>query len=400
MGRFRSSPYNFDPRVTASERIRPTITIADVTLREGQQAADVALGPDDEVEIARALEAIGVPVVQVGYAGADDASVRRIRRACPKLVLAVLLVGWKDDALDAMRSAQEAGADLCSVLFRSADAHLADLGFTRERALERVRELVRAARDSGWRHVAFGPSFSMLADLDHLMAMYRAALEAGATVIAVNDSMGTAKPSAVRFIVERMRALSETAGVRVHTHDDYGLALANALAGLEGGADWFEVSVNGLGERSGNVPLEEFAAAAEGLYGVGTGLRTEGLVELCRLVERVTGVVIPPMKPVAGEHCFANKLEIHVQAAATDRALMEPYDPALVGNRRTLRLGRGTGPTGVRLKAAELGLALGDEDIPVLVDLVNRRAVERKRSVSDEEFAELARRARPEVTAR
>jgi isopropylmalate/homocitrate/citramalate synthase len=231
----------------------------------------------------------------------------------------------------------------------------------------------------------------LLADPDYLMLMYRTALCAGASVLSLSDSMGTAKPAAVRLIVERMRALSDTAGIRLHMHDDYGLALANTLAGIEAGADWVEASVNGLGERAGNAALEEVVVALEGLYGIDTGIRTEGLFDLCALVERISGVPIPPMKPVTGANTFTNKLEIHVKAAAADRSLMEPYDPALVGNRRMLKLGRGTGPTGVRLKAAELGIALRDEDVDRLVDLVNRRAVETKRSVTDDEFAELAR---------
>jgi isopropylmalate/homocitrate/citramalate synthase len=172
-------------------------------------------------------------------------------------------------------------------------------------------------------------------------------------------------------------------------HNDYGLALANTLAGIEAGADWVEATVSGLGERAGNCALEEVVIALEALYDIRLGIRTEGLFELGKLVEKMTGSPIHPMKPVTGENTFANKLEIHVRAAASDRSLMEPYDPGLVGNRRTIKLGRGTGPTGVRLKAAELGLPLEDARVDELVDLVNRRALEAKRAVSDLEFAEM-----------
>lgn len=390
MNRFNSSPYNFDPRARVLEAIRTPITITDVTLREGQQAAEVAFSPEEEVELAAALEAIGVPAVQAGYAGADDATIHRIRAACPKLRIAALLVGWQVDAPDAMRSARYAGADICSVLFRAADSHLANLGVSRDQSIARTQELVSLAVELGFPTVIFGPSFSTLADFDHLICLYQAALEAGAGVIALADSMGTAKPGAVRFLVESMRALAGDRGVRVHMHNDYGLAVANTLAGVEAGADWIEATVNGLGERAGNCPLEEIVVALEALYGIEVGVRTDGLFELCKLVERLTGAPIPAMKPVAGENTFANKLEIHVRAAASDRSLMEPYDPVLVGNRRTIKLGRGTGPTGIRLKAAELGLELEDSQIEVLVEKVNRWAIETKRAVSDHEFAEMA----------
>jgi isopropylmalate/homocitrate/citramalate synthase len=382
-----TSPLNFIPEVTAGEHVRPTITLTDCTLREGQQAAEVAFSPEDEVVFAKALAEIGVPVVQVGYAGADDASVRRIRAACPSLRLASLLVGWKPEATEALHSAREAGADICSVLFRSTDAHLEKLGHTRSTAIDRVQELVAQARRAGFGDVAFGPSFSTLADQEFLFQLYRAALEAGATVISLADSTGTAKPSLVRHIVTRMRALSDTAGVRVHMHNDLGLAMANTLAGIEAGADWVEVTVNGLGERAGNCPLEEIVVALEALYGIRLPIRSEGLYGVSTLVAQLTHVPIPPMKPVVGADVFANKLEIHVVAAAADPTLMEPFDPVLAGNRRTIRLGRGTGPTGVRMKLAELGLTLADEAVPRAVAMVNEFAVTHKRGVGDDEFA-------------
>jgi isopropylmalate/homocitrate/citramalate synthase len=375
-----TSPLNFAPEVTAQERIRPRLTITDCTLREGQQAAEVSFSADDEVVFVQALCALGVPVVQVGYAGDDDASVRRIRAACPAQSLASLLVGWKPDATDALHSTREAGADVCSVLFRSTDAHLDKLGYTRAAAIDRVQELVALGRSAGFREVAFGPSFSTLADQAFLFQLYAAALA---------DSTGTAKPSVVRHLVERMRGLSDTAGVRVHMHNDLGLAMANTLAGVEAGADWIEVTVNGLGERAGNCALEELVVALEALYGIRLPIRSEGLYGLSSLVARLTNVDIPPMKPVVGADVFANKLEIHIVAAEQDPTLMEPFDPILAGNRRTIRLGRGTGPTGVRMKAAELGLDLADDAVPAIVRAVNDWAVAHKRGVPDEAFAEL-----------
>jgi isopropylmalate/homocitrate/citramalate synthase len=385
-------PANRDPEVTAREQLRLPITITDVTLREGQQAAEVAFSPDEEVELAAALADAGVPAVQVGYAGADDASVRRVRASCPDLRLAVLVVGWKDDAAGAIRSAREAGADICSILFRAADAHLADLGVTPDQARRRVAELVAQARACGYPCVMFGPSFATLAPPDQLLAFYRAAIEAGAHVISVADSLGMAKPATIRRLVESMRALDEHVGIRVHTHNDCGLALASALAGVEAGADWVDATVNGLGERAGNCALEEVVLALDALYGVDLGIDAGKLAGLSALVERLTGVAVPPMKPVVGGNCFANKLEIHVKAAASDPRLMEPYDPRAVGSRRRIVLGRGTGPTGVRVKLAELGLELPDARLDEAVRLVNEQAVATKRTLADGEFAELVGR--------
>jgi isopropylmalate/homocitrate/citramalate synthase len=387
------NPYNRLEQLRAAERFHLPITVVDVTLREGQQAAEVAFGPRDEVEFAQALQRLGVPVVQAGYAGADDASVRRLRDACPDLRLAVLAVGWDAAVGESIASARDAGANICSILFRSADRHLANLGYTRQDALARVAELVRIAAQAGYEEVAFGPSFATLADESFLMGMYASALESGATIVSLADSSGTATPATVVYLVERMRMLAGSAGVRIHMHNDFGLALANTLAGLAAGADWVEVTVNGLGERAGNCCLEEVVVALEVLYGVNCGIDTTGLFELSRLVERLTGVAVPPMKPIVGGDVFSNKLEIHVKAAMKDPSLMEPFDPALVGNARTIRLGRGTGPTGVRMRLAQLGVELDDTLTAVLVERINELAVTTKRSVDDEQlrllFAEL-----------
>jgi isopropylmalate/homocitrate/citramalate synthase len=375
--------------VTSAANIQQPVTLVDVTLREGQQAAEVAFDASQEVEYALALQRAGITTVQVGYAGGDDPSISRIREACPELKVMALLVGWKDDASAALKSARSAGADICSILFRSADAHLEAIGYTREAARQRVVELVHLARAEGYTKVVYGPSFSSQADLDYLLSMYRAASAAGADVVSFSDSLGVMMPASTAWIVKRIKAVIGDADVRLHMHNDYGLALANTLAGLEAGAGWAEVSCLGLGERAGNCALEELVLALEGLYGIDTGVETTQLVGLCSLVAHATGVAIPPMKPVAGQDTFANKLEIHLQAVAQNATLMEPYDPALIGNERTIKLGKGTGPTGVRIKAAELGLRVDDDRLDHIVAAVNESALARRRALSDEEFREL-----------
>lgn len=384
---FGSSWANRDARAREGLHLRAPLTLCDVTLREGEQAAEVAFTRDDKRAIASALLDVGVPVVQVGYPDPDTVDVvASLRRDAPDARLATLVVGWSDTAPDGMRQVRDAGADVCSVLLRAADGHIANLGWDRSRVLDRAAELVAFGRDLGFADVMIAPSFATAADLDFLLAIYRAALDAGATVISLADSMGIASPAGIRLLIRELVAVAGDAGVRVHTHDDYGLALANALAAVECGANWVDVSVLGLGERAGNCALEEIAVAAEGLYGIETGVRLSGLSDLCALVATRTGVDIPPMKAIVGENGFTNKLEIHVKAAAADPSLMEPYDPVLVGNRRRIRIGRGSGPTGVRIKAAELGVTVDDDRIDEVVAAVNEWAARTKRSLTDDEL--------------
>jgi isopropylmalate/homocitrate/citramalate synthase len=385
---FGTSPFNHNARERPPSLAGRVIRITDVTLREGEQAAEVAFSDEDKTEIAAALADAGVPVVQVGYAGQDEAATRLIRAARPDLDLAALVVGWKPDAEDTISAAHDAGTTVCSLLFRSTAAHLSDLGFTVAQAQGRIQALATHARGLGFRHVVFGPSFATLADWDTLALLYSAAIDGGASVISVADSTGIAAPWAMREMVTRMRELAPGLAVRVHTHNDYGLALQNALASIEAGADWIEASVNGLGERAGNCALDELVVALAALYDYDAGVDTTRLTALSRLVADRAAVAVPPMKPVVGEDCFANKLEIHVKTAAQHPELMEPYNPALVGGQRIIRLGRGTGPTGIQVRAAALGFKLSETEIERLVRWVNDRAVATKRPIDDDAFRE------------
>jgi isopropylmalate/homocitrate/citramalate synthase len=364
------------------------LRLVDVTLREGQQTSQVAFDADDERAIAVELAKAGVSVIQTGYAGDDDASLRRIREALPETNLSVLLVGWQPEALDRLASAADNGADVLVILFRSTDQHIANLGFSRQEALARIAEIAGAAAANGsYKHILFAPSYATRADQTFLFDMYKAVLDAGATVLGFSDSLGDATPEIVSDVVGRMRETG--GGVRVHMHNDYGLALANTIAGIRAGANWADVSVNGLGERAGNCSLDEAALALERLYGAPTGIDLSALYSLSRFVADRSGVPVSPLKPVVGDNCFTNKLDIHVKAAISDPSLMEPFAPELVGNRRRIDLGRRSGPVATQHKARELGIELTDSEASAVADLVNRRATELKRSIHDDELVAL-----------
>ncbi|MBI3969522.1 MAG: hypothetical protein HY329_28090 [Chloroflexi bacterium] len=388
--RFYVSPLNFAPEVTAHERFAPRVQIHDVTIREGEQAADLAFTVDERVELAQAIAASGISQLQVGYAGDDDETVRALKRAGVPARVAVLGVAWKPNWQRAQATARDAGVDVLQVLVRSADRQLANLGLSRDGALRLLDDAVSHAVRLGFPVVMFDPSFSTTADWDHLLRMYAVAADAGAQRLAVVDSMGVAKPSVIAYMTREVRRRFGLP-VTVHCHDDFGLVVANTVAGAVEGAEWLDASFLGVGERAGNCPLEELVLALEGLYGVGTGLRTEQLAGVTELVSRLGRTPIWPSKAVVGANSFAQKLDMHVKAAATDPSLMEPYDPTLVGNRRAIKLGRGSGPAAVGAKLAELGLELPPDLISEAVRLVNERATAAKASLSDDDIRRLVR---------
>ncbi len=389
--RFYTSPFNIRPDVKAGAAFPPRVVLHDITLREGSQASAVAFSVQDKVEIARLLDEAGIPQIEVGYGTEDRAAIKAMKRAGVKAQITILAPAFRQNWQEAIDTALDAGADVILVLFRSSDRQIEMLGIDREEALRRLSGVVEYAVRRGARQVAFNTSFTPLADPGFLDRMYRTAYEAGAGRFGIADSTGVATPETIAHLVRLVRRIADVP-VSVHVHDDFGLAVANALAGLRSGASIADVCVLGLGERAGNTPTEELAVALEGLYGVDTSIRLENLCALAQAVSRITGVPIPANKAVVGEDVFAQKLEMHVEVTARDPGLHEPFSPDLVGNRRVLRLGSGSGPTAVRMKLRELGLDVREEIIPALVTWVNQQALANKRVVSDIELADEARR--------
>jgi isopropylmalate/homocitrate/citramalate synthase len=384
-------PNHFNSRAIDPTAAQRSVKLHDITLREGQQAADVAFDLDEKVELAARLAETGVLYAQAGFAGADEDVVAAIKGAGIDMRLCLLLVAFKDDWPNALARAVESGADVIQVLVRSGDAQLRTMGLSRADAQRLTEDAVAASFATGlatW----YIPSFGTHADEEFLLRLYRAAADAGASATFIADTLGVVTPEAVAYLVAAVKKATGGRTVGVHCHNDFGLAIANTLAGVLAGAELAEVSVNGYGERAGNCSTAEFALALELLYGIESGLRLERLTDLERFASEIAGIPLPTDKPISGSNVFAQKLDIHVALTKEDAGLMEPYSPDLVGNRRVLRLGTGSGPVAVRAKLAELGVSPPDDDDAVL-ELARRvrvSAVSKKASVEDNEFLELA----------
>jgi homocitrate synthase NifV len=367
----------------------PTVTLKDVTLREGSQAAPVSFTVAEQRTICEALAELGIGVLQVGFAGRDDEHIRALHALSPSTMLDVLVPAWDTTATRALATAFEAGAGMCSVIMRSTDAALDALGYTKDEALELLQRVVGDARATGYSEVRVAVSYASEADPAFRDALYAAGIDAGATAIGYADTPGTATPASVREAVSQIRASFPGTAVHVHMHNDFGLAVANTMAAIEAGASWADVSVNGIGERAGNCPLEELAMALELLQGVDTGIDLSKLYTTSLLVARLSGQGIPRMKPIVGEDCFTNKLDMHVAAAMSGKGLFEPFDPGLIGRDRRIKLGYGSGPVAVRAVAARQSLDVSEEEVPEIVRAINAHALRTKREVDDDEFREI-----------
>ena len=332
-----ASPLNALPDLRTPRRSPPELLLCDVTLREGEQSRGVSFSSEQKVELALALEAAGVRHVQVGYPGRFERDMDATRAVCSALTrtaVEVVALAFVPDWEAEISACLESEAGVVNVVYRASDRLHALLGVTREAVLRRVDSAIRLAA-SGAATVAFTPSDGTRADHDFLLRMWEVAAEAGAGRLYVADSVGAATPELIASLVERARSVGETP-IGVHCHNDFGMVVANTCAGVMAGASFADVAVNGLGDRAGNAPLEEVAAALELLYELESGIDLTKLTNLSERFATAAGRAVAPNKPVTGHDVFAHTLPTHVAAIEADARAIQPFEPELVGNRQRI----------------------------------------------------------------
>jgi isopropylmalate/homocitrate/citramalate synthase len=365
-----------------------SVGLYDTTLRDGEQSVGVVLSPEDKLEIARALDGLGIGRIEAGFprVSEDDrhaielirdagleAEIWGFSRAVPADVEALVELGLRASVIESPIS----------------DLKLEALGVSRETMLERIRKAVSFAAEHDVTVAYFGVD-STRADRGFYEQAYKGAVEAGAEEVVVVDTLGIATPEAVAELVGRtVEWVGSDVPVHFHGHNDFGLATAAAVAAAKAGARWIQGTINGMGERAGNANLLEVALTLEALYGIETGLRLERAREVSARVRELSGYALEPWKPVVGETLFRRESGA-VASQFHDPPSIEPYSAEVVAAERAVVLGKKSGIDSIRIKAAELGLELDEEAERALLAEVKRRGAERRGLVSDEELRRLA----------
>ena len=376
----------FEGTLTSSREI-DDVRIFDTTLRDGEQTPGTSFTQTEKRQTATALAEMGVDAVEAGFPAVSDDEFAAVAEIAE--TVDTESVGLARVVEDDVTAALEAGVDTVHVFCSTSEVQLADsMHASRAEAIDRSVAAVRQVREAG-ADVMFSPMDATRTAESFLIEVIEAVDEVGVDWVNVPDTCGVATPRRFGRLVETVCDHTD-ARVDVHTHDDFGMATANALAGFEAGADQAQVSVNGIGERAGNAALEEVVMAAEGVYGVDTGIDTTRIADLSARIERASGVTVPVNKPVVGDNAFSHESGIHAAGVIENSDTFEPgvVTPEMVGADREIVLGKHAGRHAVRERLREAGFAPTDAETATVTRRVKARAADGR--VTETDLREIA----------
>src|SRR5579864_2090272 len=341
------------------------IQIFDTTLRDGEQSPGFSMNRDEKLKLAHQIEELGVDVLEAGFPIASPGDLDATRAVAAEIKhcrVAALARACQEDVDAALRGLEPAAKPRLHVFLATSDLHLKyKLRTTREQALDQITRMIRFGRQH-CDEVEFSAEDASRTDIDYLCQVVLAAVESGATIINLPDTVGYSTPDDYAEMFRTVRArlgAHPNAVLSAHCHDDLGMALANSLAAIDAGVRQIECTINGIGERAGNASLEELAVALhvrQDRYKVATNLKLEMLYPTSRMLSKITNVSVPPNKAVVGANAFAHEAGIHQDGILKNPLTYEIILPEKVGvPSRRLVLGKHSSRNALRARLAELG---------------------------------------------
>jgi homocitrate synthase NifV len=362
------------------------VMIDDTTLRDGEQTAGVVFANKEKIRIAKLLDEIGVDQIEAGIPamGGDE---RDVIEEIANLGLRASVLGWNRANVNDIKVSLDCGVDAIAISLATSDIHI-QTKLMKDRAwvLNTIRESVAFAKaEKPDLYVSVNAEDASRTEIGFLLEYAQAAKEEGADRIRFCDTIGLMEPFRMYEVIKRLR---EESGLEVemHTHNDFGMAVANAIAGIHAGANWVNVTVGGLGERAGNAALEEVAMALKYIEGFDLEMDPTRFREVGEYVMKAAGRQIPVWKSVIGTNMFAHESGIHADGVIKNPKTYEVFPPGEVGLERQIVIGKHSGSRSLELKFDEYGIEVTREEASELLPRVRTMAIELKRVLFDKEL--------------
>ena len=365
----------------------PSVVIDDTTLRDGEQTAGVVFTLEEKKTIARTLDEMGVHELECGIPAMGREEQDAVR-ALVEMDLKARLITWNRALIADLPASLACGVQAVDISLCVSDIHIQHK-LRKDRNW--VREQLKTALGFAKQHdlyVSVGGEDSSRADVDFLLDLMEIARDMGADRFRFCDTLGLLDPfttfDKVRYLVERSEL-----PIEVHTHNDLGMATANAIAGIKAGARFVNTTVNGLGERAGNAALEEVVMALKHACGIDCAIDSSRFVEISRYVGQASCRPVPEWKAIVGEKVFSHESGLHVDGVLKNPRNYEAFDPQEVGLSRYLVLGKHSGRQALIARIRQLGIEPEKLALPVLLDQIRQRSNLCKSPIGDEELLSL-----------
>ena len=364
------------------------IYIVDTTLRDGEQTAGVVFANEEKLIIADMLSELGVDQLEVGIPTMGGDEKEAIKQIVKRNNGRKSIMAWNRAVISDIEEAIDCGVDAVAISVSVSDIHIKHkLRTSREWVLENMIKSVEFAKKNGL-YVSVNGEDASRADNEFLVEFINEAKKAGADRFRYCDTVGIMEPFSIRRNIEQ---LYQRTGfdIEMHTHNDFGMATSNAIAGILGGASHVGVTVNGLGERAGNAALEEVIMALKFVYGYETDIDTTRFREISKYVSKASGRQLPDWKAIVGTNMFRHESGIHADGAIKNPKNYEAFDPSEVGLERQIVIGKHSGKAGIINKFKEYGIELSTAEADDMLERVRQTSVRMKRNLFDKELVEI-----------
>ena len=385
------------------EKIRGSLNLPerayffDTTLRDGEQTPGISFTHKEKLSIAQALNELGIDIIEAGFPVISQGDFEACRDIA-KMGLDSEVIGLARTKKIDIDKVIEADMDSIHLFLATSDLHMREkLHLTKDEVIEKIRETVSYAKEH-YSTILFSAEDATRSDLDFLIKANITAVKSGATRINIPDTVGTISPMAFGHIIKKIyEALPKNIRIAAHCHNDFGLAVANTIAGFENGASEAQTTILGLGERAGNASFEETAMSLYALYQIPMNIKTKKIFPTAKLVESYCGgkIKIGRLTPLIGQNAFAHESGIHAHAMIQHARTYEPITPELIGIHRSddveaiikqsIKLGKHTGAHALRAKINDLGVSPNDEQVLKIMKYIKRFG-DKGHEVSEEDF--------------